>query len=144
LTFRAIWKHAPPLVSGNLLVVLRATFLEKAVAYVIVILGGIFFLTALVLMAGIQWMSRYFSGLPLVDTVAGAFVGVASPIAIVALTFALLFLVLPPVRLRWRHIWLATAVSTAGWIISTEALVFFGGLLGQSQSAPGAFGGLLA
>ena len=144
LTFRAIWKRAPPLVSGSLFVVLRATFLEKAIAYVIVILGGAFFLTALVLMAGIQWMTRYFSRMALLDGAAAALAGVMSPIIIVAVTFALLFLALPPVRLRWRHIWLATALSTAGWIISAEALVFFGGLLGQSKSAPGAFGGLLA
>ncbi|HEY1304113.1 MAG TPA: YihY/virulence factor BrkB family protein [Vicinamibacterales bacterium] len=144
LTFRAIWKHAPPIVSGTLLVVLRATFLEKATAFLIVILGGAFFLTALVLMAGIQWATRYFSALPLVDSAAGIFVGLAGPIIIVALTFALLFLALPPVRLKWRHVWLATAFSTAGWIISAEALVFFGGVLGQGRGAPGAFGSVLA
>ena len=144
MTFRAIWKHAPPLVSGSLFLVLRATFLEKAVAYVIVILGGAFFLTALLMMTVIQWMTRYLNQIGLVDTAAATLAGIAGPIVIVAITFALLYLALPPVRLRWRHVWLATVLSTAGWIISAEALVFFGGLLGQSKSAPGAFGGLLA
>jgi len=144
LTFRAIWKWAPPLVSGSLFAVIRTTFLEKVVAYVIVILAGALFLAALVLMAGIQWATRYFSELPLVDSAAGIFAGLAGPIIIVALTFALLFLALPPVRLRWRHVWLAATFCTAGWIISAEALVFFGGLFGQNRSAPVAFGGLLA
>jgi len=144
MTFRAIWKHTPPLVSGSLFVVLRTTFLEKVVAYVIVILGGVFFLIALVSMAAIQWMTRYFNQIGLLDTAVSALAGIVSPIIIVSVTFALLYLALPPVRLRWRHVWLATAFSTAGWIISAEALVFFGGLLGQSGSAPGAFGGLLA
>jgi membrane protein len=143
MTFRAIWKRAPPLASDSLLGALRATFSEKVIAYLIVVLGGTLFFAALVLLAGIQWLTGLLSGVPAIDFAAGAFISIASPIVIVGLTFTLLFLALPPVRLQWRHVWLATVLSTAVWIITAELLVLFGGVFGKSGT-PGALGSVLA
>ena len=61
LSFRAIWKHAPPLVSGPVRVVMRATFREQAIAYAMVLSGGALLLVAVVLIGVIQWMSGLFN-----------------------------------------------------------------------------------
>ena len=144
LSFRALWKHEPPLMSGSLIGSLRASVLEKTIAYVSVLLGGASLLIAFGLIAGVQWATGLFSGVPLLDTAAGATVTVASPAIVVGVTFALLFLVLPPVRLQWRDVQLATVLCTIAWIVVTEIMLMVGTVAGKSRSAPGAFGGLLA
>jgi membrane protein len=143
MTFRAIWKHAPPILSGSVLGAVRASVSEKAIAYAIVILAGALFLAALVLLAGIQWLTGRIRFVPAIDSATAVLVGAVSPILLVGVTFGLLYLALPPVRLRWRHVWLATALSTGAWIVTAEVLVLVGGVVGGSGTS-GALGGLLA
>ena len=65
------------------------------------------------------------------------------PLVFAPLTFALLFRFLPPVRLEWRHIWLAAALCALAWIIGAEVLSSYGATLGGKFAAYGAIGGLL-
>jgi membrane protein len=139
LSFRAIWKYEPPLVSGTMRVVLRATILEKLVSFAMVVGGGGLLLAALVLIAAIQWLG---SRMPLGATTGWLF-ATASSLVLVTITFASMFRFLPPVAMRWRDVWLATLLCAAGWVIASEILAFFGAFLGD-KSAYGALGVVLA
>ena len=143
LSFRAIWKHAPPLVSGSVRAVVRATLLEYVASYLIVLLAGVLLLVALVLIAVTQWLSGLVSTLPRIGDTVGWLLGLPTPLVLVTLTFALLFKFLPPVRLPWRHVWLAAVLSGVAWMIAAELLALYGIFFGSSKSAYGAIGGLL-
>jgi membrane protein len=144
LTFRAIWKHAPPLVSGPVRVVVLASILERMVAFAMVLGGGGLLLVALVLLTAAGWLYRLL-GAPL-------FFGELSPWLLAALTslgfaavsFAALFKVLPPVPMRWRDIWLATLLCAVAWVIAGELLALYAVFFGDSRSAYGALGAMLA
>jgi membrane protein len=143
LSFRAIWKHAPPLVSGSVRAVVRATLLEYVASYLIVLLGGVLLVVALVLIAVTQWLSGVVSTLPRIGDTVGWLLGLPTPLVLVTLTFALLFKSLPPVRLPWRHVWLAAVLSGVAWMIAAELLALYGSFFGSNTSAYGAIGGLL-
>jgi membrane protein len=141
-SFRAIWKYAPPLVSGTLRVVVRTTVLEHAIAFVMVLTGGVLLLAALVLIAVTQWLGALLNRLPLPGD-ADWLVVLPSPILIVFVTFALLLKFLPPTPLPWRHVWLASVLCTATWMVGAEIVVLAGALFGANPSASSAIGGLM-
>jgi membrane protein len=143
LCFRALWKHAPPLVSGSVRVAIRATFFERAVAFLMVLSAGVLLLAGLSLLAVIQWLSGLFLDLPFVDRAPGWLLALPSTFVVGILTFALLFKFLPPVRLRWSDVWLAAALCAVAWIIVTEVLVLYSVFAGNRLGAYGAVGGLL-
>jgi membrane protein len=95
-------------------------------------------LIALALMGFIQWLGA----LPFLNLEVQGFVAVLLPLLTVPLVFALLFKVLPPVRLRWSHVWLASVLCGVGWLISTEILALYGSRFGN-LGAYGALGGVL-
>jgi uncharacterized BrkB/YihY/UPF0761 family membrane protein len=65
LTFRAIWKYEPPLVSGSMSVVVRVTILERVIAFVMVLGGGGLLLIALALIAAAQRLNRLLDSMAL-------------------------------------------------------------------------------
>lgn len=68
MTFRAIWKFAPPLASGPLRVVVRTKFLERVIAFVMVLSGGALLLLVFVLIAAVHWLSAELSKLSVLLT----------------------------------------------------------------------------
>jgi membrane protein len=140
LSFRAIWKYEPPLVAGSLRLVVRATLLERVVAFAMVLGGGALLLVALAVIAVSQWVG----GLPLVGDTASWLLGASSSGLLAAITFAAMFRVLPPVPIRWRDVWLAALLCALGWVVASELLALSGGLLGTSRTTYGALGGVLA
>ena len=144
LSFRAIWKRDPPLVAARVRAVVWATVLERVFSFVMVLGGGALLLAALVMMAASQWIHRAVGGLPLLAPAAERALPMLTSLTLVALTFAVLFKLLPPVRLRWRDTWLAVLLCVVGWVIAGEALTLYGGYFGSSPSASGALGALLA
>jgi len=143
MSFRAIWKHDPPLIAGRVRRVVRETLLERALSFVMVLGGGALLLAALALIAVSQWVARALGGLPLLGSTAEQTVPVVGSLLLAAVVFAILYKVLPPVRLRWRDIGLAVLVSTIVWGVAAEALTLYGLILGSTPSASGAFGALL-
>src|SRR5688572_16000405 len=55
MTFRAIWRKAPPLASRSLGLVIRATFLERTIAFLMVLAGGAALFLAFASLAILQW-----------------------------------------------------------------------------------------
>jgi len=142
MSFRAIWKYEPPLVAGPLSERVSTTVREYALAFVMVLSGGLWLMLAFVLLSVTQRVSRLIVALPLVDRVPVWLIALPGSVAIVGLTFALLFRHLPPSRLGWRHVWLASLLSTAAWIIGAELVTWFTALFSTGPTALEAFGGL--
>jgi membrane protein len=140
LTFRAIWKYDPPLVSGPVRVVVWATILDRVVAFVMVLGGGALLLAALGVIAATQWLDRVLARVPLLGPNSGWLLATASSLGLAAVTFAGLFRFLPPVPMRWRHVRLAALLCGAAWVVASELLALFTGFLGGSRSTSGALG----
>ena len=144
LSFRAIWKYTPPLVAGKFRVALRATFLQWAAAYLMVLAGGLALVVALAAITITQWVNSLLARLPLFHLVPAWMLALPSSMILVGLTFSLLFKYLPPRPLKWRHVWLGTTLCTTAFILGSELLVLFGALFRRGPTTLGAFGGLLA
>jgi membrane protein len=140
LTFRAIWKVAPPLVSGAVRAVVWTTIFERAVAFLIMLGGGVLLVAALGLIAATQWLDRVLGGLPLLGSKSGWLLATASSLGLAIITFAGLFKFLPPVPMRWRHVRFAALLCAAAWVVVSELLALFGGFVVGSRSTAGVFG----
>lgn len=135
MSFRAIWKIPPPLVSGPLPIVIRSVVLEKAIAFGMLIAAVLLALTAVALLALFHWlMSSLFVGWR---------VAIPASLVFVPVTFAFLFRHLPPIRLPWRHVALSTLLCSATLLIGIELLALYGALLGRNLNVYGAVGSVL-
>jgi membrane protein len=143
LTFRAIWNYAPPLLSGSVVAAVRASILERSIAFVMVLGGGGLLLVALGLIAATQWLDRRLGSLPLLGQAAGWLLAAVSSWMLAAITFASLFRFLPPVSIRWRHVGFAALLCAAGWVVASELLALYGVFFGTGGSATGVLGGVL-
>src|SRR5262249_33048176 len=130
----------PPLVSGTMRGVLRATILEKVFSFAMVLGGGGLLLAALVVIAATQWLGS----LSLLGHTTGWLLGAASSVILMIITFASMFRFLPPVAIRWRDVWLATLLCAVSWMVASELLALSGVFFGDSRSAYGALGAVLA
>lgn len=144
LSFRAIWRYTPPLVAGRFQVALRTMFIQWAAAYLMVLAGGLALVVALAAITITQWVNSFLKSLPLFHLVPAWVMALPSSMILVGLTFSLLFKYLPPRPLKWRHVWLATTLCTAAFIVGAELLVLFGSIFRRGPATLGAFGGLLA
>jgi membrane protein len=135
MTFRALWKQAPPLVSGSVGVIVRTTLIERTISFAIVLGAAALLLVVMGSVVTVQWVTGLLDltwAVPLVVAMLTA-----------PFTFALLFKVLPPVRLRWKQVWLASVLCGVVWLIGAEALAVYGTYFSKNVGAYGAFGGVL-
>lgn len=140
LAFRAMWQHEPLLTSGPVRAVMRATILERAVAFAMVLGGGALLLAALAMIAATQWLVS----LPVLGPALGWLLPALGSLGLATLTFAALFRALPPVALTWRDVWPAALLCAAAWVAASELLALFGAALGGRWGAYGALGRVLA
>jgi membrane protein len=143
MSMRAIWRRAPPLLSGSLRGGAWQTFLERAIAFVMVFGGGLLLFAALALIVSVHWVGGLLSEVPLLGAGVDRLIAVGVPFGIVFVIFAALFRFLPPVQLRLRHVWLAALLCSAGWFIGVEILALYGMYLRGNVSAYGALGAAL-
>lgn len=143
ITFRAIWKQAPPLASGSVRGAVVDTILEKAIAFTMVLAGGPVLLAILVLLAVVHWVGGLFGGVPLLGSAINWVLALSTGLIFVPLTFALLFKFLPPVRLRWRHVLLATVLCSIAWLVGAELVALYFLYFGGKMSTYGALGAVL-
>jgi membrane protein len=142
LSFRAIWKHRPPLVSGTVKVVVLSTFLEQAISFALTLVAGALLLVSLVLFAIVQWLGGHLQRLPWLTDVS-RLEALTSSLVTVTLTFVMLFRFLPPVRVRWRYIWIVSLACAIASLVAAEVLALYGIFFAAHFSAWGAAGGLL-
>ncbi len=142
LTFRAIWKRAPLLTTGfrN---ALRATVLERAIAFAMVLSGGALLVIAFALLAVLHGIVGFLSYMPVLGSTVGYFIAILAPFLIAFVTFGLLFKVLPPVHLQWREVGFAAGLCAIAWFAGAEILALYLTHFGSSLSAYGVIGGVL-
>lgn len=142
--FRAIWHYEPVLTSGSIGAVVQTTILEQAIAFVMVLGGGVLLMAGLVLVASTRWMNQWLGNLigdvPIVGVVLGWMVTATGALLLAIVTFWPLFKFLPPVQITWRSAWPATLLSAVAWMLAVEFLALYGRWFGDS--ATGAIGGL--
>jgi len=142
--FRAVWRYEPVLTSGSVGTVVRTTLFEQAIAFVMVLGGGVLLLAGLVLVASTRWIHRLLDelvgDLPLISQAAGWLVTASGALTLAIVTFWPLFKFLPPVKIQWRDAWPATLLSAIVWVLAVEFLALYGAWFGNS--ATGAIGGL--
>lgn len=143
MTFRAIWRHVPPLVSGGLWNVVRAVVLEQLIAFAMVLIGGVLLIAAFGVIVAAQSLAGFAAGLPVLGGTVASLLTLLAPFIVVWLTFALLFKFLPPVRLRWGDVWLASVLCAVAWTVGARILALYGSALGGRFGAYGAVGGVL-
>jgi membrane protein len=143
MTFRAIWRKAPPLASDTVGLALLKTVVERAIAFAMVLAGGVVLLVTFVFLAAVQWITGFVGGLPGLGAYASILLALAVPLVIASFTFALFLKFLPPVTLRWREVWLASALCGVAWVIGAEVLTLYGAWLGPLGGAYGAIGAVL-
>ena len=142
MSFRAIWKYEPPLVSGPVRAVVRTTVLEQVLALAMVLGGGGLLLAALALIGLTQSLGSALGHLPFLARTGWALTAVSSSI-LAAITFAAMFKVLPPVPVGWRDVWLPAVLCAVAWVAAGELLALYGVFFDDS-GAYGALGGVLA
>src|SRR5262245_7923397 len=121
VSFQNIWKHQEPTESGpRPLVYVKRTFREHVLAFAMMGMAGLLLIVAFALFAVVQWLSGLFGNAAIGHNPKGAIVALLGAFIVFTLTFAFLFKFLPPVHLRWRHVWLAAVLCASAWIVSTE------------------------
>jgi len=142
LSFRALWKHEPPLAARSVRVAIRETLQEQAMAFLMLLTAGALLTLTLGLIAVVHWLSGFFSELPRFCDTAGWLLALPVPLILATLTFALLFRFLPPVPLTWRHVRLASVLCGVAWIVGADLLALY---VSFGESSPyGAIGAVLA
>ena len=115
---------------------------NRLLSFAMIVGIGFLLLVSLVISAGIAALSKYVGGL--IPGLAAVWMGATFLLsfAVITVLFAMIFKVLPDVRLAWRDVWLGAAVTSALFTIGKFAL---GAYLGRSTavSAYGAAGSLV-
>lgn len=143
LTFRALWKRAPPTMSGSLFRAIRATVTEAVVAFLMVVAGGALLIVAFGLLAVVHWTSRLVSNIPFLGEPAAWLLALLPSLLVPPVIFGLLFKFLPPVAVRWRDVTLAAALCGGAWLIGAELLALYGTFVSPGPSPYGTLGAVL-
>lgn len=128
-----IWEVQPKLGLG-LIQMVRDRFFAFAMVLVVWFLLLVSLVTSAAMAAVSRFASAYFAGFQAVES--------AASLAFIALLFALMYRVLPDVKVAWRDVWLGAA-TTAGLFVVGKSL--FGLYLGHSTlgASYGAAGSLV-
>jgi membrane protein len=124
----------------NILTMLR----EKFVLFALIPAVGFLLMVSLVVDAGLAALGNYFEDI-VPDTVNVAALQAGNVIlsfAVITVLFALIYKVLPDVRIRWRDIWIGAAITA---LLFTIGRVLIGLYIGRSSFAStyGAVGSLI-
>ncbi len=143
ITFRAIWGKKPPLASATLRTALFEILVERAIGFTMVLAGAPLLFALLLVLGIVHWLGGLFRGVPVVGDVMNWVPELMLGALFVPVMFAVLFKVLPPVKIRWRDVRLATALCTLGWLSGAEVLTLYFARFGSSLNTYGALGAVL-
>lgn len=143
MTFRAIWKQAPPIMSGSPRRALWAMLLERIIALSMVLAGGALLVAAVVLLTMLASLGRFLGGLPAVGRTAAWLLAALSPGLIAFTVFALLFRFVPPVRQPRRAVFLASGLCAGAWVLGGELMGLYVTHFGANLGAYGVIGAIL-
>ncbi len=143
ITFRAIYGKKPPLASGTLRTAMLETLVERAIGFTMVLAGAPMLLALLLVLGIVHWLGGLFRGVPVIGDVMDWVPELMLGVLFVPVMFGVLLKVLPPVKMRWRDVRLATALCTFGWLSGAEILTLYFARFGASMNTYGALGAVL-
>jgi membrane protein len=143
MTFRAIWKQAPPLASGSWLSALRMKVTERVIAFGIMFGGGVLLLALLAIIAALQWLATLPGEFTSLGATLSWLIPLLGSLLIAPLTFALLLRALPPEQVSWSDVGLAAVLLGLTWVVGAEILSVYATHAAKKWSAYGAIGGIL-
>lgn len=143
MTFRAIWKQAPPLASGSLLRALRMKLTEQIIAFGIMFGGGALLIALLAIIGTLQWLAALPGELTFLGDTLGWLLPLLGSLVVAPLIFAMLLRALPPAPVTWRDVRLAAILLGLTWIFGAEVLSVYAAHAAKKWSAYGAIGGIL-
>ncbi|MBF0297774.1 MAG: YihY/virulence factor BrkB family protein [Oligoflexia bacterium] len=120
-----IWK-APQQTKKGIWGFIRKYFLS----FGIVVSSGFLLLVSLIISAGLSALNKYFSGLILGIDLLLKILGHLLSFIIITILFALIFKILPNIKIKWKSIWMGAAFTSFLFIIGQ---VFIGIYLGKSN-----------
>jgi membrane protein len=132
-----IWEVKPKPGQG-----IRGVLRARLLSFSLVLVIGFMLMVSLVMTAGLAAMGKYLAGLLPMSGALMQAVNFAISLAVTSLLFALIYKVLPDVRIRWHDVWIG-AVFTA--LLFSLGRFLIGLYLGRSSvgSAYGAAGSLV-
>ena len=115
---------------------------DRLVSFAIVVALGFLLLVSLVLSAAIAAVGKFLSGFIPANEMVWQIVNFIASIALISLLFALVFKVLPDVRIQWRDVWVGAVITS---VLFNLGKFLLGLYIGKSSvgSAYGAVGSLI-
>jgi membrane protein len=135
-SLNTIWEVAPPPGRGILGVVK-----DRFLSFTMVLGVAFLLLVSLIVSAGLAAFGRWLSSFADVEWLWQA-VNFAVSLGMITLLFALVFKVIPDVKLRWRDVWMGAAVTAALFTLGKFLIGFYVGKAGVA-SPYGAAGSLV-
>ena len=116
-------------------------FRDRLLSFAMVLGIGFLLLVSLIISAGLQTVLKYFGTLGSPNSVVWLVLNDGVSLLVVTLMFAMIFKVLPDVKIAWRDVWIGAAITA---ILFSGGKFLIGLYLGQSAtvSAYGAAGSL--
>jgi membrane protein len=132
-----IWEVKPKAGRG-----VRGMLRDRFLSFSLVLAIGFLLLVSLVLSAALAAVGKYLAGILPVSSALMQGLNFALSFAVTTFLFALIFKVLPDVRIRWRDVWIGAAVTA---LLFSVGRFLIGLYLGRSSvsSAYGAAGSLV-
>ena len=100
----------------------KALVIQRLISFGLVIAVGFLLLVSLVVSAGLAALNRYMGAILPSLTEVWAAINMLVSLGVITLLFALIYRVLPDVKLAWRDVWLG-AVVTAGLFTIGKSLI---------------------
>jgi membrane protein len=115
---------------------------NRLLSFAMIIVIGFLLLVSLILSAGLSAVSKYFSALVPGLDVLWMVLNVALSLVVITVLFAMLFKVLPDVKVAWRDVWIGAALTA---FLFTAGKFLLGLYLGKNSavSAYGAAGSIV-
>ena len=122
-----IWRVKPRADAG-----VRGIILQRIISFGLVVGVGFVLLVALVISAALAALDTYFGKAFPGYVIVGQALNVIVSLAVVTLLFAMLYKVLPDVKLEWRDVWVGSVVTAAFFNIGKSLIGLY---LGKSVTA---------
>lgn len=121
---------------------LRFFIKDRLLSFAMVLAIGFLLLVSLVVSAGLAALGKFMSGLIPAQEIVWQILNLLVSLGLIGLLFALIFKVLPDVRIAWREVWIGALLSAGFFNLGK---FFLGLYLGRSSvtSAYGAAGSLI-
>jgi membrane protein len=112
----------------------RALVIQRLISFGLVIAVGFLLLVSLVVSAGLAALNRYMGTILPTLTEVWAALNMLVSLGVITLLFALIYRVLPDVKLAWRDVWLGALVTAGLFTIGKSLIGLYLGTSGMAST----------